>query len=123
MFYWKLMSWKPAAESLREAHQAKNPNHLLLEHFSLGINFSKASDSNKSCFKVLGNPGHSRRADWNLRTRMLWSFRTRPSDSSSTLRSVADLDLKQNVSHSSIRDVAEFLFAILLSGASSTQPI
>ena len=52
MFYWKLMSWKPAEMSLREAHQAENPNHLLLKHFLLGINFSKASDSNKSRFKV-----------------------------------------------------------------------
>ena len=46
------MSWKPAEMSLREAHKAENPNHLLLEHFLLGINFSKASDSNKSRFKV-----------------------------------------------------------------------
>ena len=52
MFYWKLMSWKPAEMSLREAHQSENPNHLLLKHFLLGINFSKASDSNKSRFKV-----------------------------------------------------------------------
>ena len=52
MFYWKLMSWKPAEVSLREAHQAENPNHLLLKHFLLRIKFSMESDSNTSRFKV-----------------------------------------------------------------------
>ena len=69
----------------------------------------------------LAHQPHRGRAAWHLRTRMRWPCRSCRSDSSQSVRSVGELDLKRIRSHSATRAMRRNVICFVPSGAASTQ--